>query len=442
VQKPLIDSATLLVGDTGSGKTAQIAAFAEWLWKKYQKVTLVASSDTGGVGQRLQALAKVGIARIYLMRNRIEPPETFHLITQGWWPEEVDPVTGVASETVRLIPPELKLYKLVCGQGHVVDQGPDPDKLQGKICPGCKSLVTAQTPGARKIVETSVMPGFEEAGGWACDGITSMQSLLLVYQGQAGITEAGGVSRSRAIRSGSITFGQNDKPHYGFAQNRALDWIGNSLKIPYLYAPPLFTALPYIGDDSKDGIRKAGPKLAGKAGSFEFPNCIGNCIGTQVVSTKDGPEYRLNVVQYADETGTINLCKHRGASFGALKDIAPEGYLADKVGEPEYSTCNLGVLYDHLNAALEKEIARAKTLGGPGLSAGRVGTGEPLPKSQEVPSVGQTKPQANGNGGGAGLRPGLPPPPQKQATSDQGTPRVAVLPPKGIPRPPQVKMQK
>jgi hypothetical protein len=242
------------------------------------------------------------------------------------------------------------------------------------------------------VLEQSPAPGFEGVKAVAFDGISSMQDELLSYQASMGVSKAGGVSQSNCVKSGSVIFGQGNMPHYMFAQRRATEWIKNSLKIPFLWAPPVFTALEYFGEDEREH-RKCGPKLAGKAASMSFPSVVGNCLCPVVVMNKEKkPEWRLYLVPYEDETGTLYPAKHRATDIDALKEIAPEGFLTDPLGGPHFSQFNLGVFYTALYAALEKEKALVKQEipNGPGIYRGRIGR---APRTE--PSIAQVAPKAN-----------------------------------------------
>jgi hypothetical protein len=400
-QRPLIDTATLLMGPTGSGKTSLIDTFARWLWKKYKKTTLLYSVDPGGVGAGIKALVPRGIVRVWKVGNRIEVPETLSLATMGYWPAEINPETGEASANVDLVSPVLETWTMYCPQGHVVAEARYHSLLgkTAKKCPKCGGMCQLSTPGVKVTSRSEVTPGFEDVGAVAYDGLTSMSEWIMEYQEKCGITGKNGVSAAgKVITSGGLKWGSADRPHYGFAQGRAIEWVKNSIKIPFLWAEPLFTCHEMKGDDEAQ-LSFYGPKLAGKALAGSFGGKIGNCLGTAAAKDEDGNTvWRLYVQPWSAEDNVPHACKNRAKARSVWAEVAPNGYLQDSPGE-EFSKFNLGFFYDHLNAALDEEKRKAleEFADAPGLPTGVVGTGEKLQQAQlpeESGSEPETKTEA------------------------------------------------
>ena len=89
------NSATMIFGDTGTGKSSLIATLAEYVWEKHKKVTLLYSTDGGGFGTNVEVLIEQGIIWLWKMRSRGLAFETVARATQGYWPEEIlVPQTG------------------------------------------------------------------------------------------------------------------------------------------------------------------------------------------------------------------------------------------------------------------------------------------------------------------------------------------------------------
>lgn len=385
-------SATLLVGDTGTGKSALIATYAEWVWKKFNKVTLLYSADGGGWPTKVEAMINRGIIWPFRLMSRGEAFETCSKASEGWWPEEWDPETGEVPSGVAMVRPVSSTYTLFCPNGHKVKETNSPKNLlTGIKCPEttCSVVVSAKNGQVR---ETAIAtPGFEDVGARAYDGLTSMQVWILrnmAHRMAAGEIIGEKDSLGGKIQSGDRHYGGNNRAHYGFAQGQAYEWILNSTAVPGLVAPPVWTALEERGTDTQTKLPIYGPKIAGSAKTSEVPSWVGNCLGTTIVNTEDGKKFRIYLEEYRDEQSldVPHLCKTRAAP-----KTMPE-FLQDD-DEP-FQYFNLGYFFDLMEKSLQKTLEAVGNIG-PGRPVGRLGKeakpGNGAPK-EEIPVVSDPKP--------------------------------------------------
>src|SRR5665213_2393207 len=314
-----VNSATLIMGVTGSGKSALLATLARYLWKTYKRVTVIHSTDGGGIPTQVQALMEAGIIWLYRLRTRDLADgslsfETCYRATQGWLPRTVNRATGETTPGCEMVPPITEAYAMHCPQGHLVKTVPFQSMLTPSLCPTCKVLTDKSNA---KVAKTShPTKGFEQIGAICFDGLTSMLSWMMSDMGQrSGRLELKGEEGAIGgkIISGDLKLGGNTRSHVGFAQSRAEELVLNSLSIPNLVVPPVFTALTMEATD-EGGLSIRGPKLAGRARTDEGPSWFGNCLETAVVKTdKDERQFRLYLSEYTDAEGVRHLCKHRAA---------------------------------------------------------------------------------------------------------------------------------
>src|SRR5665213_3449111 len=310
-----VNSATLIMGVTGSGKSALLATLARYLWKTYKRVTVIHSTDGGGIPTQVQALMEAGIIWLYRLRTRDLADgslsfETCYRATQGWLPRTVNRATGETTPGCEMVPPITEAYAMHCPQGHLVKTVPFQSMLTPSLCPTCKVLTDKSNA---KVAKTShPTKGFEQIGAICFDGLTSMLSWMMSDMGQrAGRLELKGEEGAIGgkIRSGDMNFGGSSRSHYGFAQSRAEELVLNSLSIPGLMVPPVFTALTLETDDDAD-LRIRGPKLAGKAKTDEAGAWFGNTLETLVLKNdKDQRVFRLQLSEFIDDQAVRHLCK-------------------------------------------------------------------------------------------------------------------------------------
>jgi hypothetical protein len=358
------NAVTGLVGDSGSGKTSQVCEAIEYTWEVYRRIARVYHFDSGGFGNKLIRLAKLGIAQIWTPRNHIEPFETAEFASLGYWPEKIlDPDTGYADPYVRLIAPQVQRWAVYCPNGHPV-KTVDTLKLLDHFqhaCPECRTLVTMQNwSKAEKEVVRS--PGFKHVGLYIFDSVTAMSDWIMIDMAEKSARDEMGGGDRNALRgapskivSGSMMFGSNSMPHYGFAQNRVASWLANMRRIPYQVVPPIATFLENRGSDDAN-IVVFGPKIAGTAKTAELPSMLGNCLNLGKVPTASGTmKHRIWLETHAhpNEGNIPHLAKTRGepGDFPA--------YLEDKEGEPPFTTCSLKFFFRRMDEALKRSLARA-----------------------------------------------------------------------------------
>jgi energy-coupling factor transporter ATP-binding protein EcfA2 len=372
-----VNSATCIVGPTGSGKSSLIATLAEYVYETYQSRLYLATLDGGGFPALVQAYVRQGVIRVWRCRTRGEPFETCMRAAAGWWPAEINPETGETVPNVKLVPPITQEFTARCPDGHVLKvtrvQSALPIQM---VCPTCKKNVNRETMLVSKA--TRVTKGFEERGAMAIDGITSALGWMMIdmaHKRGAGQLKGEEGALGGTISSGEMVLGSNNRAHYGFAQTRGEEMVLNSLSVPNLKVPPIFTAL-LLETVDEGGLPVKGPKLAGKAKTDEAPAWFGNCLEAMVVKDDHGNDcFRLNLREYVDDAGVRHLCKNRGAP-GTMP-----AYLQDPPDPAQaFSQFNLGVFFRLLDEGVQKtEEAIAQKFSGGAVLPERMTFGEEEP---------------------------------------------------------------
>jgi hypothetical protein len=347
------NAATCVYGDTGTGKTRLLCTAIEYNWETYHRLSRVLTVDLGGFGNKLLSLIRLGIAQVYNPTTHIEPFETFELVSLGYWPETIsDPYTGYADPHVRLIAPRVKRWSIYCPSGHLVRTLTDGRNLYGfqVACPTCQQI-TSPANWSKCDQQTVISPGFKHVGLWAFDSMTALEEGVMADM--ANRKDLGGEKGAiNTIVSGSMSFGSNNRAHYGFAQNRAYQWIKNARTIPGQTMPPIFTFLELRAADEGKGIPLFGPKIAGNAKTADVPSWFGNCLN----STKEKDEKGRDVYRLYTEThmnlleGNIPHVAKTRADPGAF--VPP--YLQDQDGEQPFTTFSLAYFFRTLDVALER----------------------------------------------------------------------------------------
>lgn len=438
-----INSATLLMGPTGTGKSSLLATAAEYEWETYGRETWLASCDGGGWPAKVQALVRQGIMRVWRMRLRGEPLETMVRAAAGWWPSRIDPRTGETDPAVKLVRPVTIRYEMYCPDGHLVKAVTVQAQLAPTaVCPTCKKSVDKASMRVEKVI--TVTQGFESRGAMAFDSLTSAGSWIMAqleHEKSLGNLRGEEGALGGIIRSGEMSFGSSNRSHYGQAQSRIEQMVLESLSVPGLDLPPLFTAL-LLETVDEGGLSIRGPKFPGKAKTDEAPQWFGNTLESMKVKNADGHEvFRLYLQEYIDEAGVRHLCKNRGipGTMPAYLEDPPESALA-------FSQFNLGVFFRLLDVGVQKaeDQAAAKYPNAPGVPEGMMtfGGAETIPPSTPSPVAALTTPRP------APPKPAAPMPKpqpiaqtlQKVLAAGPPTPRqparAPVAPPAGAPPPP------
>lgn len=424
-----VNSATLVMGVTGSGKSRLLATLAKYVYDMTGKIMLLYSSDGGGFPTAVQALMQAGIMRVFRMRTRDLPDgslsfETCNRSAQGWWPAEIDPRTGEVMPGVRMVPPITERYDMSCPNGHRIKSVSFQSLLTATMCPQCKVLTDRTNMQVIKTAQRT--KGFEDVGAVGYDGLTSNLSWMMSDMSQrAGRLELKGEEGAIGgkIISGDMKFGGSTRSHVGFAQAQAENLVLNSLSVPFLVVPPVWTALTLETDDAGD-LRVRGPKLSGRAKTDEAPQWFGNCLEAMVVKDeKDRRIFRLYLSEFVDEAGVRHLVKTR-ADAGTLPPYLEDPPLIPGHERETASTvCNLGVFFSMLNAGLAQSLAEIDQQypDAPGLPEGIVKVGEPVAELRAAPTPSAAVPTA----GVAAVKPGQPKAPAPRAAAPrQGPPSV------------------
>lgn len=372
----ILNSATLVVGPSQSGKSTLLGTFAEWVWATYGKVTLYYLLDGGGFPVQVQELVNRGIIRLWKVRTRSAPGlaiETMQRMSQGWWPARINAKTGEVAPNVALVPPMTIAYQMICPSGHVAGSSPVQAGLTQRNCPTCKVLVTAQNMTVKKTATRT--RGFEQVGAVVIDGITSAGRLGMDDMAHR---ELGGEKGNLGgiVSSGDMRFGSNNRAHYGFIQSRLEQMVLSSTAIPGLVVPPVWTALLQEGSD-EGGLPIRGPQLPGQAALTQVTQWFGDTIETRILE-RDGKKIRaMHLESWMEQTnaGAIrHICGVR--SFpGRLPAVIEE---IEGVDVP-LSKFNLGYFYTQREqvAAQIRDEYQQKYANAPGVPEGEVEYGDP-----------------------------------------------------------------
>jgi hypothetical protein len=378
-----VNSAMLVMGPTGSGKSSLLGTAMEYVWETFGFLTHFVTVDGGGFPTKIQGLIEKGICVPWRARTRDLADgslsfETCLRAAQGWWPKRLNHRTGECPPGVQLVPPITERYEMSCPNGHLIKVVPFQSLLTPAMCPSCKIHTTKEN--MRVVKSAGQTKGFEQVGAVMFEGLTSMLSWMLSDMGQrSGRLELKGEEGAIGgkVISGDLKLGGNTRSHVGFAQSRAEELVLNTLSIPNLVIPPIFSALTMEATD-EGGLSIRGPKLAGRARTDEGPSWFGNCVETEVRKTdKDERQYRLNLSEYTDESGVRHLCKHRGAP-GTMPAFLEDPPITDREKDTAFTQFNLGVFIQLLEKALEQTLVdmSEKYPNAPGVADGWVEVGE------------------------------------------------------------------
>jgi len=382
------------MGATTSGKTSLIVTMAEYVYETFGMITRLYSIDGGGFPTQMQAAINAGIVQVWRVRTRSGQGlafETCQRVSQGYWPRRINPKTGETDPNVQLVPPVTQRFKMFCPNGHLLRDVPTAMLLAPIVCAQCTNLLVNPT---NMVVqqESYRTKGFENIGAIAIDSATSMGGWMMIDLSHR--TDLGGEKGNMAnVNSGDMVWSANNRAQFGFVQNRIEELVHNSLSIPGLVVPPLWTALTNDATD-EGGLSIRGPAIApGQAKNGVAPQWFGNCL--EITSeVRDNVKYRqMRLHEYIDKQGVRHLCKVRaypGTMPAIMEDI-------DAPDQPAFVNFNLGAFYKLLKqsqAATEKGYA-ARFESVPGTPDGIVEFGEPN-DVRAVPAAAPASPRAVG----------------------------------------------
>lgn len=362
-------SVTGIYGLTGAGKTNLACTAAEYAWEKYQAATLFYAADLGGFGNKALSLIKLGILKVWYVRNHLLPFETMELATMGWWPESMlDQFTGMTLPDVKLIAPYRMTYSMVCKNGHVAATHDTHRAIEAVsvVCSGCGELVTVSS--CLRIDKTRIRSkGFKHVGLRIYDSFSALNEWgLQDLSTKSALGQVGSVlSSADALSEGQFKFGTSSISQFGFQQNRNPSWIANIRAIPDQKVPAIATFLveQSKGDDESGGQPMFGPKIAGNARTSTVPQWLGNCLyAAKEPSLAAGGDLRYRLwftthVDPRDSRAIPYVAKHRGEPLG----MPNEGYLEDN-GQPDqaWDRCSMKVFFKLLDDQQAKLEARDK----------------------------------------------------------------------------------
>lgn len=371
-----LSTALLVLGVSGSGKTSLLETLAVYLWETKQKVLLLYSWDGGAIPTGVQKRIHQGLIRFWRCRTRSAAGlaiETLALATKGYWPRKINPQTGETDPAVELVSPITTKYTMFCPQGHVIKVVPAASLIKPSTCSVCnKTYAVAEMTTKEAVARTR---GFEQVGGVAYDGLTSMTNVIMDdmdrMRGQGHIggekSSFGGV-----IISGDSKFGGNNRADVGFAQTRAQQFVANSLSIPFLDEAPVFTGLSTEGSD-KGGLTVIGVDLPGQAALTQAPQWFGNIVEADSLVDDDGKKhFVLHTAPFTDKEGRRHLLKTSSSPWGVPQMLVDP---AEDARRP-FEQFNLGVLLGLLDEDLRKAGAEELS-GAPGMPDGLMEYGEP-----------------------------------------------------------------
>jgi len=232
----------LIYATGGAGKSTLIRDLAVHVWQTMGLKTRIVGADGGG-NKPFQVLMKKGILDYWpidLWDRDIWT--TYDRATKGWWPEDLE------TPNSKLQPPYAS--HLVCPfcktRGALVN-----------MCPACKKAIPA---GTTTKVELEPLNGFEKVGAYGFESIAAFGFNIM--------------ARLRTIekKSDLMTVDDPDAPdariaqsaqhHYGIAQAKVQEWVGNTRRLPVWAVA--WSTLELRGGDDGYGKPVYGPALPGK----------------------------------------------------------------------------------------------------------------------------------------------------------------------------------
>lgn len=375
-----INTATLIIGVPGSGKTSLIGTAAMYVWETFKLSTLLYSWDGGAIPTGLQKLMQQGVIRFWRARTRSAEGlgiDTLYAAARGSWPRQINAETGETSPAVELVPPVTTQYIVNCRKtGEKLAQLPAHHLVSANyFCTPCKTMHGSSELDVKEDAHRT--RGFEKIGAVAFDGLTSMTGVVMEHmdhargQGQVGGEKSafGGV-----VVSGNIKLGGNNRADVGFGQSRAQQLVNASLGIPYLVEAPIFTALAFEATD-EGGLPIVGAKLPGRAATDEASSWFGNVFEMgKTADDQSKQHFTLFLRPFTDAQNRRHLLKTSASPTG-LPDM-----LIDPVDHP-WAQANLGLVYRLLDADLQQAMSE-QIEGAPGLAGTPTEYGETFSVAQ------------------------------------------------------------
>jgi hypothetical protein len=273
----------VIYGGSGSLKTTAVKHFSNYIYEKTGRNTLLLSMDGGGWDPCAPEVA-AGQIRPYRCSMEIPLP-TLRMVSRGYFPENT-------LET-------------------------DPSQIN------------------------MVPVNWEEFGGLAIEGLTSISQAIMRYLSDNGMVVGGekslpGIFSQKIHVDGAVkteSFGSSTQGHYGFVQNYIYSFVMNAISLPCEYV--LFTALESRTEED-DRTTIFGPQIAGKKATALVPSWVGDCIHSQDYPVERQTKVKDEVTGEVKEISRVEtlvksfFVKHpdpgTGILFPAKPRITPEKY--------------------------------------------------------------------------------------------------------------------
>lgn len=288
-------------GPSGSGKTTQVAELGLHVTRRMKKKLRLISASGGG-WTAIQPYVDNGIVIPLYLRDRSNPFQTLHRLTQGWWPD--DP----ANPESQLMPPK--------NQKDYMDIGAWAYDSTTEICEWIMADVVSREARGEIRVSTESLPA--------------------------------------KFKDGDTWFGTPARASFGTIQNNIAQFIAQSKGLPGVYI--MWTALELKTTDELGKVPVYAPEIIGKAKSSIAPAWFDDTLHLQVLPAEKGKGQvrRMWLTQHYDENDRVPYI----AKCRAPKECP----LPDYLDGPD---CSLGVFLEKMEAAQQRasQILREKLKG-------------------------------------------------------------------------------
>lgn len=293
---------SVFFGETGARKTTAMGHAAEYLYERSGgKIGRAIYADGGG-WRVIKGQVEAGLVQVFNVMDEPNFPMIMTKLSQGWWPSNLDPVTGLRPRDAKT--------------GKPIEQwiAPSPEvwsKVGFYIWEG---LTSSAELNMKYLRDTQQSMGGDPVGKFTIADPTSANSPML--------------------------FCSNNMKHYDWAATNIIERLTNFSGLPVERV--LVTAHEASGTDegTQESIR--GPALVGKKATAKVARNLGDCIHFEVYSKKVGEVTDTDVRCYFQNhpdpkfPSIFYHCKTRvpDTQIGELKKAFPGGYfLPDKIGD-------------------------------------------------------------------------------------------------------------
>jgi|GEM_PF-3130117 len=228
----------IVYGGSGSFKTAQSHFLAKYIYKKYGKITQLASCDGGG-WKPLEPDIEAGLIEAWGISAIENPRSVMRKLSQGFWPKIVE---SNGTRKLVLTPPDASTWKRVGCRVH-------------------EGLTSTANIIMRDALNKQMVVAGDQKG----------ERGAISFQEEVTITDAKGLE-SKGVEKYSFATPGN----YNDAQRAVYDFACNyrSLPCPYVY----ITALEARGEEEDTKKTIIGPAVVGKAMTAQVGAWCGDLI--------------------------------------------------------------------------------------------------------------------------------------------------------------------